>query len=357
MAAKRGRRAPGVVFATLALLALNQALQFGESLAETAGRRGAGGVDARRAVRRARHLAVPQQPAVAGRQPGDARGRSRSKACSRASGRGGARRPAQDDQVRRAVRCAAYFRRRVAVPDPRPAGGADGADADARTARRDHRGAEARSRACAACSTTPCCALPSEMVVALPLAALLGHDDGVHCDGAQPRDHRAALRRRRSAGASSRYLLPVPFCWPLLQFALAERVVPQAESELKAWWDATAPPGRRVDPALGATPDGGPVSFERNSADGTQLRGLRIYGRDAAGLLESRTGAQAMPQWDGQDWRLDGVQRSEHSPTAGCSGSRADARLGNQSPARRCVAARCRPAAAVEHDAGRRDRR
>ncbi|MEO6185359.1 MAG: LptF/LptG family permease [Steroidobacteraceae bacterium] len=35
MAAKRGRRAPGTVFATLALLALNQSLQFGESLAET----------------------------------------------------------------------------------------------------------------------------------------------------------------------------------------------------------------------------------------------------------------------------------------------------------------------------------
>lgn len=35
MAAKRGRRAPGVVFAALTLLALNQALQFGESLAES----------------------------------------------------------------------------------------------------------------------------------------------------------------------------------------------------------------------------------------------------------------------------------------------------------------------------------
>jgi len=35
MAAKRGRRAPGTVFATLALLALDQSLQFGESLAET----------------------------------------------------------------------------------------------------------------------------------------------------------------------------------------------------------------------------------------------------------------------------------------------------------------------------------
>lgn len=35
MAAKRGRRAPGAVFAALALLGLNQALQFGESLAES----------------------------------------------------------------------------------------------------------------------------------------------------------------------------------------------------------------------------------------------------------------------------------------------------------------------------------
>lgn len=35
MAAKRGRRVPGVVFACIALLALNHALQFGESLAES----------------------------------------------------------------------------------------------------------------------------------------------------------------------------------------------------------------------------------------------------------------------------------------------------------------------------------
>jgi lipopolysaccharide export system permease protein len=35
MAAKRGRRAPGIVFAALALLALYHALQFGESLAES----------------------------------------------------------------------------------------------------------------------------------------------------------------------------------------------------------------------------------------------------------------------------------------------------------------------------------
>jgi lipopolysaccharide export system permease protein len=35
MAAKRGRRAPGTVFAVIALLALDQALQLGESMAET----------------------------------------------------------------------------------------------------------------------------------------------------------------------------------------------------------------------------------------------------------------------------------------------------------------------------------
>jgi lipopolysaccharide export system permease protein len=35
MASKRGRRAPGVIFASLALLLLNHALQFGKSLAES----------------------------------------------------------------------------------------------------------------------------------------------------------------------------------------------------------------------------------------------------------------------------------------------------------------------------------
>ncbi len=39
MAAKRGRRAPGTVFATIALLALNQSLNFGESLGEAAASR------------------------------------------------------------------------------------------------------------------------------------------------------------------------------------------------------------------------------------------------------------------------------------------------------------------------------
>jgi lipopolysaccharide export system permease protein len=35
MTAKRGRRTPGVIFASLALLLLNHALQFGKSLAES----------------------------------------------------------------------------------------------------------------------------------------------------------------------------------------------------------------------------------------------------------------------------------------------------------------------------------
>jgi lipopolysaccharide export system permease protein len=35
LASKRGQRAPGVVFAVLALLILNHSLQFGESLAES----------------------------------------------------------------------------------------------------------------------------------------------------------------------------------------------------------------------------------------------------------------------------------------------------------------------------------
>ncbi len=35
MASKRGRRTPGIIFASLALLLLNHALQFGKSLAES----------------------------------------------------------------------------------------------------------------------------------------------------------------------------------------------------------------------------------------------------------------------------------------------------------------------------------
>ncbi len=75
MASKRGQRAPGVVFATLALILVHHALQFGESLAAN-GRApaGAGRVDALRPVRRARRLDLPRQPGLAGRQPGAARG-------------------------------------------------------------------------------------------------------------------------------------------------------------------------------------------------------------------------------------------------------------------------------------------
>ena len=47
------------------------------------------------------------------------------------------------------------------------------------------------------------------------------------------------------------YLLPVRWLLAVLQFAIAERVLPQAENTLKAWWSASAPAGEASTPALG----------------------------------------------------------------------------------------------------------
>ena len=68
------------------------------------------------------------------------------------------------------------------------------------------------------------------------------------------------------------------------QFAIAERVLPQAENALKEWWSATAPSGE-ASTRLWANTDRGPVSIDSVSPDGLHLRGLRLYGRNAAGLI------------------------------------------------------------------------
>ena len=196
MASKRGQRAPGVVFATLALILVNHALQFGESLAAN-GRAPAGPrrLDAVRPVRRARPVDLPRQPGLARRQPGAARG---------GRGRRPVRRPAAaalGEGVQ--ARCMpsmlpSYFPPPRRRPDPGPAGGADGAAADARAARHDDRGAQAR----------PGPRRPALLRRAAHAgrggadAAARGparNDDGDALDGAQPRDHDRALRRGQPA--------------------------------------------------------------------------------------------------------------------------------------------------------------
>ena len=51
---------------------------------------------------------------------------------------------------------------------------------------------------------------------------------------------------------------------------------------------------------------GGTVSMERISPDGRRLIDVRLYVRDAKGLIQSRLTATEA-QWDGKAWRLKNV--------------------------------------------------
>lgn len=146
---------------------------------------------------------------------------------------------------------------------------------------------------------------PSEVVVALPLAVLLGAMSAFY---AMARNHEIVAMR--CAGMSLKrlvvLLLPVPLALGAAQFVLSDRLVPRAEAALKAWWEQTAPPDETPEPRWVQTRDG-PASFERASPDGRRLTALRLYERGEDGLFAARiTAAQA--EWDGRAWQLDGVE-------------------------------------------------
>ncbi len=145
---------------------------------------------------------------------------------------------------------------------------------------------------------------PSEIVVALPLASLLGAMSAFY---AMARNHEIVAMR--CAGMSLKrlvlLLLPVPLALAAIQFALSDRVVPRAEASLKAWWDQTAPPQEKPEPRWVQTRDG-PASFDSASPDGRTLTGLRIYERGADGLFAMRITAQKA-EWQDKAWRLSGV--------------------------------------------------
>lgn len=152
---------------------------------------------------------------------------------------------------------------------------------------------------------------PAEMVVALPLAALLGSMSAFY---AMARHHEVIAMR--CAGLSLKrlvaWLLPVPLVLAGIQFVLSDRVVPRAEAALKAWWDQTAPPEKEAEPRWVQTREG-PVSFVYASPDGRELRGLHIYRRDDDGLLTARLRA-ARASWAGGEWHLSDVEQLEVSP-------------------------------------------
>ncbi|TDU28940.1 lipopolysaccharide export system permease protein [Panacagrimonas perspica] len=146
---------------------------------------------------------------------------------------------------------------------------------------------------------------PSEVVVALPLAVLLGSMSAFY---AMARNHEIVAMR--CAGMSLKrlvlLLLPVPLALAAAQFVLSDRLVPHAEEALKAWWDQTAPPEDAPDPRWVQTRDG-PASFDRASPDGRKLTGLRIYERGADGLFAARITAE-QAQWHDGAWNLSGVE-------------------------------------------------
>jgi lipopolysaccharide export system permease protein len=145
---------------------------------------------------------------------------------------------------------------------------------------------------------------PAEVVLMLPLAVLLGTMTAMHSMA-----RNLEITTVRCAGISLHrlfaYLLPVALVLAVVQFAIAERVLPQSENALKAWWSSSAPAGE-ASTRLWAHSDRGPLSIDGISPDGTRLRGLRLYFRNAAGLIEGRLAA-GDAHWDGQVWRLDAV--------------------------------------------------
>lgn len=114
-----------------------------------------------------------------------------------------------------------------------------------------------------------------------------------------------------SLGRLSLMLVPVAAGVAATGFILAETVTPRAEARLAAWW-------RESDPRLASRVRwfriGGEIaSAEAVAAGGLELRGLRIYRRDATGLLESRISArtgQAVPG----GWRLAEVSTVRLTP-------------------------------------------
>jgi lipopolysaccharide export system permease protein len=79
-----------------------------------------------------------------------------------------------------------------------------------------------------------------------------------------------------------------------------------AERALQGWWDESVPlEERQADPEWVRTSTG-IVLFERHSADGTRLLDLRIYERDADGLLTLRTRAYEA-RWQDDGWQLVGA--------------------------------------------------
>jgi lipopolysaccharide export system permease protein len=154
--------------------------------------------------------------------------------------------------------------------------------------------------------------LPSQLVVALPLAGLLGSMSAFYAM-ARTRE----ITALRSAGVGLwrvlGYLLPVPLLFAVLHLGLTQFLVPKSEASLRTWWDSTVPLEKQAAKPQWVHTNRGVILFERSSADGTHLMGLRIYTRNDSGLLTARTTA-ASARWNGSSWALEEVQELRATP-------------------------------------------
>jgi len=120
-----------------------------------------------------------------------------------------------------------------------------------------------------------------------------------------------------------RRTLPVALSVAALDLVVADQVTPRAQQALASWWSATAPGQAQKAP----TPrwfhiDGNIVRVEGATQDGRTLRGVSIYERDASQALSRRITAQrAISETGG--WRLRdavvtdlGARRAARAPVA-----------------------------------------
>ncbi|MEJ0100910.1 MAG: LptF/LptG family permease [Pseudomonadota bacterium] len=148
--------------------------------------------------------------------------------------------------------------------------------------------------------------VPTQMLIALPLAGLLGSMATFYAM-ARARE----ITALRSAGVGLWrlliYLVPVPVLFAALHIALAQKIVPMSEGALKTWWDSTAPLEEHASDPQWVRTSNGILLFQKSSADGRRLLDVRIYLRGSDDLLTLTTRA-GEARWDAGHWHLSGAR-------------------------------------------------
>lgn len=148
--------------------------------------------------------------------------------------------------------------------------------------------------------------IPSEFVLALPLAVLIG---SLFTFYTLARNHE--LIAIRAAGIRFvwivKSMLPVILVLAAVQFVVADRVVPRAEAALADWWQASELPddddARKAEKLLWFRTDDGLVSVRTASQDGRRLEAVTVYRRGKDGQYRGRLTADSA-EWADNRWHL-----------------------------------------------------